>query len=310
MLNLIMTSKSSQSLNIPKITDSVAVVIPTLNEEQGIEVTINSIPKEVSNLPVFIYVIDGGSTDKTIEITKKTGVTTFHQTTRGKGAAILEFIGQIEPEIIVLIDGDSTYEGKELQKLVGPILEEKADMVVSTRFEKMESGAMSSFNKFGNWIFRTILGTYGIKIEDMLSGYRSFRKSKFLELALGNVSFEIETYLTSEAIRHRWKILEIPLPYYKRKGKTKLNPIRDGWLILRAIVTMLIRLKPVPFFSSISILLLLLSIYPTALVTYEKFVFGEIEHQPSVVLAAFLIIMAVQFFFFGVMMHLQLSSMD
>ncbi|MBI5051597.1 glycosyltransferase, partial [Candidatus Micrarchaeota archaeon] len=241
---------------------------------------------------------------------EKTGANIFYQETKGKGSAILENIHQIPAEVVVLIDGDGTYEGPALEQLVEPILKLRADMVVSTRFEKMEPGAMSPFNKFGNWTFRTILGTYGIKIQDMLSGYRSFRKSKFMDLALDNVSFEIETYLTSEALRHKWRILEIPLPYYRRKGKTKLNPLRDGWLILRAIVTMLIRLKPLPFFSSLSAVLLLLSIYPSALVIYEKIAFGEIEHQASVTLAAFLILTAAQFFFFGVRMQLQLASMD
>lgn len=288
----------------------ISVIIPTLNEEEGLGSTIDSIPKEIENIPVNIYVIDGCSKDRTIEIAKSKGVIVFNQKTKGKGAAILEFINQIPGSIIVLVDGDATYEGSELQTLVLPIINDEKDMVVSTRFDKMETGAMSGFNKTGNLMFRKLLSIYGIKIMDMLSGYRAFKKEMFLDLSLDNVSFEIETYLTSEAIRHKWRILEIPLPYYKRKGLTKLNPIRDGWLILRAITTMLIRLKPVQFFSSISALMIIASIYPTALVIYEKLTYGEILHQPSVVLSAFLIIMAVQFFFFGVMMQVQLNTMD
>ncbi len=273
----------------------ICVVIPTLNEEKGIVDTIRKIPKKVDNWPVEILVIDGHSKDKTIELAKKEGAKVVTQKGRGKGIAMIEAIGMVDSEILVYVDGDNTYDVASLEKLVAPIINDECEMAVASRIEDMENGAITSFNKLGNIFFNLVTRlVYRKNIRDMLSGYRAIKTERLQDLSLTSIGFEIETELTVQALENNFRIKEIPLHYRRRSGNTKLNPIRDGYYILRTLLFMIWGTRPLRFFG---------------LVGFSSFIAGVIVAlRASLLLGGFLVILGVQLISFGVLADMNLKS--
>jgi dolichol-phosphate mannosyltransferase len=291
-----------------KIKAPVCVVIPTLNEEDAIAGVVSSIPSRVLGKRVAKIVVDGHSTDATVARARKAGAFVFVQSKHGKGAAIQEAVEKIDCDVLVLIDGDGSYDAASLEKIVAPILRGKADMVVATRGQR-KSGAIKPFNAAGNALFNFVISfVYGKRITDMLSGYRAISMRKLREMILVSKSFEIETELTIEALRHELRVLEKPLLYDVRVGRTKLNPVRDGLRILKVLLLLTRDTKPLYFFGVLSFVFLLFSLWPLSLVIGEKLALGHVEHLPSVVLASFLLLLAVQTFVFGLLADMTLSQ--
>ncbi len=291
------------------LKDDIYVIIPTLNEEKGIKKVIDKIPKKIENKSVSILVIDANSTDNTVKIAKKCGAKVIMQEGVGKGSAIQEALEKIDSKVVVIIDGDDTYSAEKMSKLVKPILDNKADMVVGTRLKYREKGSISRFNIIGNKIFSFFVKKlFKKEITDMLSGYRAFSKKKLDKIILLSNKFEIETELTIEAIRNNFRILEVPIFYKKRAGKTKLHPVRDGLLIFKTIISLLRDTKPMYFFGILGGLFLLVSLWPLSLILYEKIVYGHVIHMPSVVLAAFLILLGIQIIILGLLADMNLKN--
>lgn len=290
---------------------SVDIIIPTLNEEK----TIGNLLKEISNLnlPVEVsaLIIDGGSTDKTVEICKKADVRTIRQKGRGKGRAMREAVEYSDADIVVFIDGDDTYSISEVGPLLDPLLTGKADMVVGSRLlGKREKGAISTFNTLGNILFNNTIN-FAIKsnVTDSLSGYRCFYRKTFMELVLFSDSFEIEVEMTVEALAKGYRVLEVPISYGRRRGtNTKLNPLDDGIKIGRTLMFILLNVNPLKFFGIVSLVFLVIGLYPGILVIAEKISTGQITSMPAVVLAALLFISAALCMVIGVLSELVVSS--
>lgn len=290
------------------IKTDVCVLIPTLNEEAAIYDVINTLPRKVRDLKVTPVVIDGNSKDKTVELARKAGAVVLLQKGKGKGTAIAEALEQIECDYLVFIDGDGTYLSEELPKLVEPLLDNKADMTVATRLAKQDRGSITVFNTLGNFAFNGLIRFfYGQKITDMLTGYRGIKRSKYDELNLVSKAFEVETEITIEALRNNLRILEFPLYYRARKGKTKLNPVHDGLRIFKTLILMIRDTKPLYFFGLLGSLFFLFGLWPASLVLYEKFVLGHVEHLPSTILAAFSFLLAILIWMVGLLADMMLQ---
>ena len=132
----------------------VEIIIPTLNEESSIGKLLHEIKSQKIPVKISILVIDGGSTDKTINICKKENVKCIQQKSKGKGSAMREAVEFSNANVIVFIDGDGTYSISDLETILEPLLNNKADMVVGTRIkEKREKGSISVLNSIGNCLF-------------------------------------------------------------------------------------------------------------------------------------------------------------
>jgi len=166
-----------------KISNAIKadIIIPTLNEESSIRKIIHSIRSHSFPINVSILVIDGGSTDKTVQICNEEKVKIVKQKGRGKGTAMREAVNVSNADIIIFIDGDGTYYVDDLEKLLEPLLNEKADMVVGSRLMgKREKGSISRMNIMGNKLFnRTINFAMNSRVTDSLSGYRAMRIETF-----------------------------------------------------------------------------------------------------------------------------------
>jgi glycosyltransferase involved in cell wall biosynthesis len=272
---------------------TIEIIIPTLNEELTLGDLIKKIRSSVLPLKASTLVVDGGSTDSTLEICKRENVRYIIQKAKGKGSALREAVEQTDADIVVFIDGDGTYSPSDLESLIEPLLNDQADMVVGSRTKhKREKGSISLFNRIGNKLFnRTINFALKSSINDSLSGYRALYKKMLKDLVLFSDSFEIEVEMTVEALAKGYRVVEIPIRYGVRRGsKTKLDPLGDGIKIGRTLLFILMNVNPLKFFGIISLVFFVVGLYPGALVLYEKISSGNIVSMPSVVFSSLLFV--------------------
>ena len=287
------------------------IIIPTLNEESSIRQIIHSIRSHSFPIKVSIFVIDGGSIDKTVEICKEEKVQIIKQKGKGKGTAMREAVNVSNADIIIFMDGDGTYYVEDLEKLLEPLLNEKADMVVGSRLMgKREKGSISRMNTLGNKLFnRTINFAMNSRVTDSLSGYRAMRIETFRDLVLFSTNFEIEVEMTVEALAKGYRVLEVPIRYGNRKdSKTKLDTKADGIKIAKTLLFISMNVNPIKFFSIITIGFIVLGSYPAAQVIVEKITIGEIVSIPSVTLAALLYVTGALSFVVGLVSELVVRS--
>lgn len=199
-------------------SNKTCVIIPTFNEEKGILKTINSIPNKYD-----IFIIDFFSKDKTVEIAKKMGVDVFFCEKKGKGNAVKFAFKKIKDySNYVLIDGDSTYDGADVDFLIEEI-ERDNDLVIGSRFLKGIKN-MSFFRKICNKILTNTFNFFHkTNLTDITSGLRAMKKSFIDSIKLKTDSFQIETELTHKAVVNNFKISEIPVKYKEREGDSKLG---------------------------------------------------------------------------------------
>lgn len=280
----------------------IAAIIPTLNEEECIEKVIKGFPSSYRNHDIEVYVIDGGSTDRTRSIAEEAGAEVLRQRlSGGKGDGVREALEQIDADIYVMIDGDGTYDPSEVGELLDPMLDSGAEHVIGVR-DKREDGAIPWLNLLGNRTFNLVtrLST-GKEIRDMLSGYRAFTRESLDYTSFTRPGFGIETEMTFTALENNVPLTEVPISYSNRKGESKLHPVKDGWRIVKTIVWSIRDLNPLKFFSAASLTLLILAAYPTFIVTQQKAREGIIQNPVPAVLASALILLAVQLLIFGML---------
>ena len=276
----------------------ICILIPTLNEEESIQPVI----REFRDLGYDnILVVDGHSTDKTVEKAKEAGAKVFIQSGSGKGQALKEVFGHIKEKYILLIDGDGTYLPRDAARMLEPLLEDRADHVVGNRLENLQGGALKRLNMFGNkMINRFFAAIYGVPLHDILSGYRAFTTEGIKMLDLSMPGFEIESEITIESVKKGLRIVEVPITYQPRPAgtKTKLHPFRDGMKIILTIFRMAKTENPMFYFglmgSFVGMIGFLVGIY----VARDWFLW-RIEHIPLTILTAILIIVGLQLFMIG-----------
>ncbi|KUK17273.1 S-layer glycoprotein N-glycosyltransferase AglJ [Thermococcus sibiricus] len=276
----------------------VTILIPTKNEEDGIGWVIDEFKKLGYH---NILVIDGHSTDRTREIAEAKGAKVVLQSGKGKGQAVAEAFKMIDTPVVVMIDGDGTYDPKDIEKMLQPIERGIAEHVIGNRLENFEKGAFTRLNLIGNkifnWLFRFL---YGVEVYDMLSGYRAFTRELYKSVELEKHGFEVETELTVETVAKGFRIAEVPINYYKRKGKANLHPIKDGWRIGKTIIELLVRYNPAKYLYFVGALFLILGLISGLYVVYEWF--NKIPHDLLAIVTAILILGGIQFIGIGFVM--------
>ncbi len=281
--------------------EDVCILIPTLDEEE----TIGGIIREFKSEGFEnIFVIDGNSTDSTRERAKSEGARVEVQRGRGKGAAVKQAFELIEEEIIVMIDGDGTYSPLEVRKLIGPIVNGEAEHVIGNRFAY--GGAFARLHRIGNRVLNKIFGFgYGVRLNDILSGYRALTKESVKKMNLEKKGFEIEAEMAIESVKKGIMIKEVPIRYEKRKGKSKLNFVRDGSRIAYTLCVLARTHNPMFYFGIIGFLFIILGTLSGVYVVIEWL--KGITHVPLTVLTSLMIISGVQFLIFGLFADLMVT---
>jgi dolichol-phosphate mannosyltransferase len=216
----------------------VLVLVAALNEEEGIGYTLAELRK-VLDPPAFL-VIDGNSTDRTVEIAKNFGAEVLIQKGKGKGNAIAQAIMHVNSgfEYAVFIDADFTYPSEYLPKMF-EILDANSDvgMVCGNRFnEHLHLGDLHNLLYFGN---RLLAFTHnflnGVQMQDPLTGLRVVRWEILRDWKPKSKSFDIEVELNHLVERKGFRTVEIPIYYRPRLGEKKLK-LRHGVTILKRIL--------------------------------------------------------------------------
>lgn len=217
--------------------------IPCLNEEKGIALTIKNIPRRIPGIDkVEILVIDDGSIDKTAQIAKELGVEhiIYLGETRGLGHAFasgIEAALKLGADIIVNTDGDNQYKGEDIPKLIKPILEGQAEIVIGDRQVKtlkQFSFIKRQLQRLGNF---TVCRFSGLNIFDATSGFRAISREAALKLNLKNkFSHTIETIILAAKE-------EIPITSIPVKTNLPLRPSRlapNMWSFIKQSITSII----------------------------------------------------------------------
>jgi len=290
---------------------TVEIIIPTLNEGNTIRQLIHDIRNQKLSVIISILVVDGGSTDLTVKICQEEDVQVIKQKEKGKGNAIREAVEISKADIVVFIDGDGTYSVSDLPSVLEPILTTKAEMVVGTRIkDDREKGSITMLNTMGNNLFNSTIN-FALKsnVTDSLSGFRALRRETFNDLILFSKNFEIEVEMTVEALAKGYRIIEVPIKYFKRKGgKTKLSPSIDGIKIARTLLFITMNVNPLKFFGIITLCFIGIGIIPATQVIYEKVMIGEVSSIPSLTLSALFFVSAAIALVIGLLSELMVRS--
>lgn len=274
----------------------VAVLIPCYNEEKTIRKVINDFRNELPMAKIYVY--NNNSTDNSYNIAKEENVIVVNEYRQGKGNVIRSMFRDINADVYVMVDGDDTYEAKDVQKLIQPILHRKADMTVGDRLsEGLYRGENKRrFHNFGNNLVKnTINFLYKTNLKDIMSGYRCFNKMFVKNISILSKKFEIETEMTLHALDKGYIIEEIPIKYRDRpKGSfSKLNTISDGKSVVLTIIKIFKDHRPITFFYTIALIVFALGILIGFPVIMEYINLKYIYRIPSAVLAAALMIISI-----------------
>jgi len=281
----------------------IAVVVPCLNEEATIGLVVR---KFRTVLPTAeLYVVDNDSTDATERVAREAGATVLRETRRGKGHAVRKAFREVEADIYILVDGDDTYPAEEAPRLIQPILDGDADVVVATRLGGDTRSEFRWVNRLGN---RLLLGAlnlvFGVRLTDLLSGYRVMTREYVKQAPVLASGFELETELSILAFEREFRTVEIPVRLRSRPegSHSKIRVLGDGFRILSAILTLLRDYRPLSFFGGLGVLCAVLGLLPGIFVTIEFLERGTVR-IPTAVLATGLEVWALTLVLAGVILQ-------
>jgi glycosyltransferase involved in cell wall biosynthesis len=206
---------------------SVTVIIPCLNEEQGIENVLRAMPDFVDE----VVVVDNNSTDRTSEVAASLGAKVVREEVRGYGRAYKRGFTCATSDVIITLDGDHSYPVDALSYLIEAFLHLEVDFLNASRFPVRDAHAMSFKNKFGNLMLSLAVSILFFRwVRDSQSGMWVFRRSILKEMKLESDGMAFSEEIKIEALRnHGIRFGEISIMYSSRLGETKLNAWRDGF---------------------------------------------------------------------------------
>ncbi|NKE47888.1 glycosyltransferase [Roseomonas frigidaquae] len=270
----------------------IAVLIPCYNEEVAIPKVVADFRAALPGATIHVY--DNNSQDGTVAAARAAGAQVMRETQQGKGHVVRRMLADIEADFYVLVDGDDTYDAAAAPEMLRLAMEERLDMVTGTRVTEAEA-AYRPGHVLGNQVLTGLVRViFGNRVTDMLSGYRVFSRrfaKSFPALAEG---FETETEFTVHALELRMPVGEVPSGYRARPpGSTsKLNTWRDGFRILNAILLLVRRERPLPFFALIALVLAGTGLGLAIPVLHTFLATGLVPRLPTAVLSMGLMLLA------------------
>ncbi len=281
----------------------LAILIPCLNEESTIGAVIDGFRQELPEAEIFVF--DNASSDTSVQVAYQHGATVHSVARRGKGNVIRRMLANVEADYYLIVDGDLTYPPESAQTLLEPLLQGKADMTVGARLESYSQGSFPTFHRFGNQLITsTVNRVFGTLVTDVLSGYRALTRHCAKTVPLASKGFEIETELTINALDRSMEIVEVPVHYSERPdgSVSKLSTFRDGFLIMYTIFNILKDFRPLLFFSTMALTMLLSGFGLGLPIIVEYIHTGLVPRFPTAILAASMVLLAFQLVGVGLML--------
>lgn len=282
---------------------AITVAIPCYNEGLTIAKVISDFKNEIPGAEILV--IDNNSQDKTAEIAINSGAQVIFERRQGKGHAVQRIFDEFHGDILVLVDGDDTYSAKDAKKLLEPVINGSADMVVGNRIHRKNNAAFSSSHWFGNkFLTQTLNIVFKTKLHDMESGLRVIDKKFVQSSALLAGGFGIEPEITIQALEHGMRIKELPITLSKRAegSNSKLNAVRDGTIALYTIISLFRDYKPLHFFSLLSFTSFILTLGLGWYSVRDYIDTGMVRHIPALMVACFFAISGLISFIAGLIL--------
>jgi glycosyltransferase involved in cell wall biosynthesis len=226
----------------------VVVVIPAFNEERFI----GSVVLKTLAYPVTVIVVDDGSTDLTAELAMRAGAVVIRQeVNRGKGAAIsmgMKKALEYQPDALILIDADGQHLPDELPRLLEPVLEGRADMVVGSRYIKKE-GKVPFLRVLGHKFLNFLTGAAsGVNVSDSQCGYRAFSRRALELINFSSTGFSVESEMQFLAREKNLVIAEVPVTV-RYTDKPKRSLIKQGMSVLGGVIRFTGQYRPLFYFG-------------------------------------------------------------
>jgi glycosyltransferase involved in cell wall biosynthesis len=205
---------------------AITIIIPCLNEEQGIEQVLRRIPDFVDQ----VIVVDNGSTDRSSEIARSLGAEVIREEVRGYGRAYKKGFAHATGDLIVTLDGDHSYPPDAISYLIEAFLHLNVDFLNASRFPVRDRRAMSLKHKLGNLVLSLAMSILYFRwVRDSQSGMWVFRRAILKQMSFESDGMAFSEEIKIEALKSsRVRFEEIPVQYSSRLGEIKLNPWRDG----------------------------------------------------------------------------------
>lgn len=279
----------------------LVIQIPCLNEETSLPITLQALPKSIEGIDeIEVLIINDGSTDKTIEVAREYGVKEIVSFSKNRGLAKAFVTGlrkalEMDADIIVNTDADNQYKASDIEKLVKPILENKADIVIGSRPVgkiKHFSFLKKTLQRLGSFVMRCVSST---SVKDAPSGFRAFSKNAAIQMnVFDNYTYTLETIIQAKAKGLIIENVEIDVNPEIRKSRLFSNMFS---YIIRSIFTMLrmfIVYRPFRFFFIIGLFSLAIG-FILGLRFLYFFGMGDGQgHIQSLILAAVLLLTGIQ----------------
>jgi glycosyltransferase involved in cell wall biosynthesis len=213
--------------------ETVTVIIPALDEEESLPLVLNDLPNVGQ-----VIVVDNGSRDATADVAAEHGATVVPEPKRGYGAACLRGLATIDksreearptPEVIVFVDADYSDHPDLLPQLIEPILAGKSDFVLGSRLlGQREPGAMPPQSVYGNRLACLLMRIlFRVRYTD-LGPFRAISYARLRALGMSDQNFGWTIEMQIKAARAGFRIQEIPVPYRRRVGTSKISGTISG----------------------------------------------------------------------------------
>lgn len=279
----------------------LVIIIPCFNEEKTLPLVLKSIPKRIKGIKkIEIVVINDGSTDKTVAVAMENGVKNFvfHKTNMGLARSFADGIDEalsLNADIIVNTDGDNQYPQEDIPRLIKPIFEDKADMVIADR----QTHTIKHFpfhkkilQKFGSFVVSYFSG---VKMPDAVSGFRAYSKNTAMHLnVFTDYTYTIETIIQAAKRKKRIEIIKIKTRPKHRDSRL----IKNLSAYIRSSAATTLRVfaiyDPLRAFSYIAVFIAIPGFI--LILRFVYFYFASIggEHVPSLIVGSIFIVIGFQ----------------
>lgn len=285
----------------------IAVLIPCYNESKTIAKVVSDYKAALPEADIYVY--DNNSSDNTDKIAAEAGAIIKYEYRQGKGNVIRSMFRDINADCYLMIDGDDTYPAENAREMCALVLSGKADMVIgdrlsSTYFEENKR----PFHGFGNVLVRKFInmfwGNNKNTIVDVMTGYRAFSPMFVKTFPVLSKGFEIETEMTIHALDKNLLLKSVPVSYRDRpEGSfSKLNTYTDGIKVLMTIFILYKNYKPLKFFSTVGLVLAVLSLALFIPVFAEYLKTGLVPKLPTLVVSSIMMLAAFLSFVCGLIL--------
>lgn len=281
------------------------ILIPCYNESATIKKVVMDFKDIMPHADIYVY--DNNSIDRSDEIAKNAGAIVCYEYKQGKGNVVKSMFRDISADCYIMVDGDDTYpvdSALEFEKL---ILDGKADMIIGDRLSSTyfkENDRL--FHNTGNKMVRKFINLFfNSNLKDIMTGMRAFNYNFVKSFPISSKEFEIETEMSVFALMNNFKIVEIPIQYRNRidGSESKLNTYSDGFKVIIMIFTLIRDERPLFFFSTASLILLIIAGIYFFPILFKYFSSGFVLKIPTLIVISTVVVVATIIFLTGVILH-------